>query len=389
MMTAWDIAVIGGGVAGSAAAALMAQGGLRVILLEKGAWPRQKVCGEFLSPEGAAVLRRLGVWPRIETYHPPQIHGFTLTAEGREMRCQLPQPGWGLSRWLLDHALWEHATGAGVSTREHCTVERVAGDAERGFSLTLRQAGQASRCIQTPAVLCAAGRQWQRHARRRIAYSGRRARFVGLKAHFRGAPLGGRVELHTIRHGYCGLVEVPGGVTNLCGWVEAKALQRAGGTPGRWLTSALRENPHLRARLQTAQQVDTHWTTTSFAYGRIGLPVREGICYVGDCAAMVAPLTGDGMGMGLRAAELAATIELARFRQQLRWDQAGSEYARRWRREFLPRLRWGRCLEAMLLQPRLAMLSCWALHRVPSLVDLLYRRTRQLIPVSESSLEGS
>ena len=51
-MTAWDIAIIGGGVAGSTAAALLAQRGLQVILIEKGRFPRQKVCGEFLSPEG-------------------------------------------------------------------------------------------------------------------------------------------------------------------------------------------------------------------------------------------------------------------------------------------------------------------------------------------------
>jgi flavin-dependent dehydrogenase len=59
-MTAWDIAIIGGGVAGSTAAALLAQHGLQVILIEKGTFPRQKVCGEFLSPEGADVLSRLG-----------------------------------------------------------------------------------------------------------------------------------------------------------------------------------------------------------------------------------------------------------------------------------------------------------------------------------------
>jgi flavin-dependent dehydrogenase len=387
-MTAWDIAVIGGGIAGSTAATLLAQHGLRVILLEKGTFPRQKVCGEFLSPEGAEVLRRLGIWPWIEPHHPPRIHGFTLTAGRREARRQLPQPGWGLSRWVLDHTLWQHAARSGVTTMEHCTVAQVAGDPRRGFSLTLRQVGQSSTCIHAYAVLCAVGRQGQLRGGRKISYDGRRTRFVGLKGHFRGMPLGGQVELHTISHGYCGLVEVTGGVTNLCCWVEAKALRRAGGTPERLLTVALRENSRLRARLQTARRVDPHWTTTSFAYERTGLPVEAGIWNVGDRAAMVAPLTGDGMGMGLRAAELAATIELAMFRRELPWDQAADEYARRWRREFLPRLRWGRCLEVMLLRPRLAMLSCCALSCIPSLVDELYRRTRQLIPVVKSSSEG-
>ena len=68
----------------------------------------------------------------------------------------------------------------------------------------------------------------------------------------------------------------------------------------------------------------------------------------------VAPLTGDGMGMGLRAAELAATMMLGVFQQESPWHLATVEYARRWQGEFLPRLRWGRGLEALLLQPRLA-----------------------------------
>jgi menaquinone-9 beta-reductase len=161
-MTEWDIAVIGGGVAGSTAAALLAQRGLGVILIEKGAFPRQKVCGEFLSPEGADVLRRLGVWPRLEAHHPPRIHSFALTAGRRETRHRLPAPGWGVSRWVLDHVLWEHAKRSGVATQEHCTVEQVTGDFQGGFSLTLRQAGLSSTRLRARAVLCAAGRQWQR-----------------------------------------------------------------------------------------------------------------------------------------------------------------------------------------------------------------------------------
>jgi flavin-dependent dehydrogenase len=152
--------------------------------------------------------------------------------------------------------------------------------------------------------------------------------------------------------------------------------------PHQFLCSALAENSALRLRLQRAEQVVTLWTTTSFIYGRPVAPVASDLWNIGDCAAMVAPLTGDGMGMGLRAAELAATMMLAVFWQGSPWDQVTAEYARRWQREFLPRLRWGRGLEATLLQPRLAALACVALHRVPSLMDQIYRRTRQLLPVS-------
>src|SRR5262245_34166464 len=166
-MTAWDVAVIGGGIAGSTAATLLAQQGLQVVLLEKGAFPRHKVCGEFLSPEGTDVLQRLGVWPHLEAHQPPCISRFSLTAGRRETRHRLPSPGWGVSRWVLDQVLWENAERSGVSTQAHCSVEQVTGDFQRGFSLRLRQTGLSPIFLGARAVLCAAGRHWQSSGGRR------------------------------------------------------------------------------------------------------------------------------------------------------------------------------------------------------------------------------
>lgn len=184
-MTTWDVAVIGGGVAGSAAAALLARHGLRVVLFDKGRFPRQKVCGEFLSPEGAEVLQRVGVWPQIRLHNPPTIHSLALTAGGGEARRKLPVPGWGVSRWLLDDALWRHAQGVGAATHDRATVTRVEGDLQRGFSLTVRQAGAPS-TVQSRVILCATGRQGQPWVQRRAPDVGVTRRFVGIKAHFRG-----------------------------------------------------------------------------------------------------------------------------------------------------------------------------------------------------------
>jgi menaquinone-9 beta-reductase len=378
-MIAWDVAVIGGGIAGSAAAALLARHGLRVILFEKGKFPRQKVCGEFLSPDGADVLQRVGVWPQIRLHNPPTIHSLTLTVRGAEARRKLPAPGWGVSRWLLDDALWQHAQRLGVTAGERSTVRHVEGDLRRGFSLTVRRANGALTSVRSRMILCATGRQGQPWAQPRTPRVGVTRRFVGIKAHFRGVPLDGHVELHTIGHGYCGLAEVTGDVSNLCCWVETRAFRRAGGTPDRFLASALRQSMRLRSRLRLAEQLGSAWVTTSYADGRTVTPVEAGIWNLGDGAAMVAPLTGDGMGMALRTAELAATLMRMSFQQELPWEQASREYTRRWRREFLPRLRWGRYLEGVLLRPRAAALACLALRWMPPLTDMLYHRTRQII----------
>jgi flavin-dependent dehydrogenase len=382
-MIAWDVAVIGGGIAGSAAAALLAQHGLGVILFEKGKFPRQKVCGEFLSPDGADVLQRVGVWPQIHLHNPPTIHSLTLTVGRAEARRKLPVPGQGVSRWLLDDALWQHAQRVGVTTRDRSTVQHIEGNLQRGFSLTVRRANGASTPVRSRVILCATGRQGQPWAQRRTPKVGVTRRFVGIKAHVRGVPLDGHVELHTIHHGYCGLAEVTGDVTNLCCWVEMRAFRHAGGTPECFLASALGQNTRLRARVHLAEQLGAPWVTTSYADGRTVTPVEAGIWNIGDGAAMVAPLTGDGMGMALCTAELAATITRLSFQHELTWEQASREYTRQWRRRFLPRLRWGRYLEGILLRPRTAGLACFALHWIPSLTDMLYHRTRQIMATTE------
>jgi 2-polyprenyl-6-methoxyphenol hydroxylase-like FAD-dependent oxidoreductase len=276
---------------------------------------------------------------------------------------------------------------SGVATRERCTVVQTTGDFREGFTLTLQKPGKTPSHLQARTVLCAAGRQWQPRRPQGVAHVHRKSRFVGLKTHIQGVPLHRHVELHTDRPGYCGMEEVADGVTNLCCWVGVEALRRAGGTPHRFLASALRENPHLGIRLQGVKPAGMSWTTTSFTYRRGVTPVVSGIWNIGDCAAMAAPLTGDGMGMGLRSAELAATIMLEVFRQELPWSLATAEYMRRWREEFRPLLQWGRGLEALLLRPRLAWLACKALQGVPRLMPQLYGRTRQLGSATGSAVD--
>jgi flavin-dependent dehydrogenase len=188
------------------------------------------------------------------------------------------------------------------------------------------------------------------------------------------------IELHAVPAGYCGVVQVEGGLTNVCCLIRPAALQQAGGTLDRLYASMVSSNPHLQARMRNASRLDPRWITVGFFYQTRPKPVEAGIWKVGDSAAMIAPLTGDGMGMALCGAELAAETSLAALRGGCSWEQATAAYARRWRHEFAPRLRWGRRLETILLRPSLASLTCRLLKVAPSLTALMYRRTRRILP---------
>jgi len=376
-MVAWDVAVIGGGVAGSIVSALLAQGGLRVILLEKGTFPREKVCGEFLSPDGVDLLQRLGVWPQLEHVSSVPIRTLTLSARRRTIQCVLPRAGRSVSRWNLDHLLWEYAQAAGVEAWDRSPVTDVEGNFAQGFSLGLQRPGHPVQRIHARVIMCAAGRQWGRRRPAADAHHTRRPQFVGFKAHFQGVELDQRIELHTVSDAYCGVVALEDTVVNLCCLARTDALRRAGGTLDRFYASMLMQNPHLHARMRGAKRLGPRWTTVGFTYARRPMPVEDGFWRVGDSSGMIAPLTGDGMGMAVCTAELAAATALAAFRGDLVWERTTAEYARRWQREFASRLRWGHRLETILLSPRLAILACRSLGLVPSLIDLVYRRTRR------------
>jgi flavin-dependent dehydrogenase len=199
-----------------------------------------------------------------------------------------------------------------------------------------------------------------------------------MKTYVHHAPLNGRVELHTLRQGYCGLAEVDDGMTTVCCWVKAKAFRQAGGTPDRLLAQALQENPYLYSRLRRAKRADVPWITVAYAPRSAPAPIEDGLWKVGDSVAMIAPLTGDGMGMGMQAAEQAATLLLAAFRRDLSWAEASVEYERSWHQNFMSRVRWGRRLETILRHARLASVACLALKAMPALMNTVYRRTRDL-----------
>ena len=118
-MTKTDLLVVGGGPAGAAIATLAAQKGASVILLEKDKFPRDKVCGEFLSAEGCGVLHRLNMLQTIKSLGAKTMTSCLLAdGRGRYVTSPLPQAALGISRGTLDTLLLAKAHAAGVTVIE-------------------------------------------------------------------------------------------------------------------------------------------------------------------------------------------------------------------------------------------------------------------------------
>ena len=104
--------IAGGGPSGAAAAIVLARGGARPVLVDRGTGPRDLVCGGFLGWDALAALERLGIDPAALGGRP--IRRLRLVAAGRSVEAALPHAAAGLSRRTLDAALLEAAKTAGA-----------------------------------------------------------------------------------------------------------------------------------------------------------------------------------------------------------------------------------------------------------------------------------
>jgi flavin-dependent dehydrogenase len=384
-----EIAVIGGGIAGSALAALLARSGREVMLLEKDAFPRHKICGEFLSPESQRLLERVGCLREVLALGPARItHGRFFAPSGRDALFGLGGEALGLSRWALDEALFRHAGRRGASAREAAKVLRIeeAGGVRR---LGVEWKDGRRTTVEARLVVAAYGRRSALDAPFSRAFLQEPAPYLGLKRHHRpadteegrrrSAELEGRVEIHLFDGGYCGLSHVEGGRVNVCVLLEEELLKSLAAP--RWddVSAAMRErSASLRERLAalTPDEEGFH------AAAGLGFSPKEtsrrGVLFTGDAAGMIAPLCGDGQAMALESAIMLSGLICAlpaRLGDEdiatlgRRWDEA-------WRGRFDERLRRGRLLQSVLLWAPAGETAVRLISGLPRLGEALVRATR-------------
>jgi flavin-dependent dehydrogenase len=361
----WDALVAGAGPAGSAAAIALARSGASVLLVERAALPRWKVCGACLGPAALASLDRLGAHDLVAGARAVPLAGMVLRTRGRAARLRLE--GWAaLSRSTLDDRLVEIAADLGVTV---WAESRVA----------LGPAGQTARTLR----IARAGSDWEVEARvvidatglgRGLAEDGRpttraarHARIgVGAELDAPDYPVpAGELHMTVGRTGYVGLVRVENGRLNVAAAVDPSALRRR--TPSE-VTAEILAHAGLPPLPLTATQA---WRGTP-TLTRLGDAAGDRLLRVGDAGGYVEPFTGEGIGWalsdGLAAAQCArAALEgrpadaRAHWRDRRAADRGLSE-------------RLCRGLTRGLRRPRLVALTVTALGAMPELATPLVRR---------------
>jgi flavin-dependent dehydrogenase len=372
----YDAVVIGGGLAGCAAARGLALRGHSVLLLESERYPVHKVCGEFLSPEAGGLLRALGVEEAVWAAGAVPIRRVAITSPaGTAWEEALPAAGIGLSRWALDPLLFDGARAAGAEALQGARATSVEGDGGSGFRVAYAHGG-AAREAAARLVLGAFGKRSRLDRELDRAFLRRSHDFVAFKAHHAGADLGDCVELHAFPGGYCGMSHVEGGLVNVCLIARTDALRRSGRSFEGLREGAMRANPTLARRLDALEPAGGPVVSVSQIPFAIKELFARDVMMVGDTAGMIAPLCGDGMAMALRSAEVAADMGGRFLAGGMTFEALRRAYTRAWQGEFAPRLRLARALQRGLFEPRAARVGLTLLARAPWLGRALIRATR-------------
>lgn len=381
----YDIIIIGAGPAGSTAAALLAQASQRVLLLEKSRFPREKLCGEFITPECRRVFARLGVRARMLAAGAPSIRHWTIFApDGRSLEVPLrwltnsDEHALGLSRARMDAILLERARELGVEVREGCHVVSRLRRTDGCSLVDTRSENGLLESFAAPVVVDASGRNgvFSKQTGQQPSRDGK-PRLFGCKVHLRGVTgLGERGEMFFFRDGYGGLCEIEDERTNLCFITTEATLRAAKGDRAKLLDLTLRSNKAAPARLQNIEVAGEWLGTGPLTYGR--QPSLPGVLAIGDAGAFIDPFTGSGMLLALSSGELAAEVINESFAAGVR-DVAtiSARYEQLHRAQFGWRFKACAVWRNLAFHPRARNTLVTVLARQQWLLRLAARSTRQ------------
>ncbi|WP_246028031.1 NAD(P)/FAD-dependent oxidoreductase [Paenibacillus xylaniclasticus] len=371
----------------------MAAQGWDTVLLDRHSFPRVKVCGEFLSPESRHSLAALGLSAVLEELQPapPAIARIRLSAgSGRPLELPLPEPAHSVSRYALDCALQREAKRRGAQVRTGVTVRSIERGA-LGWRVGVRSREHGEAVLEARAVIGAWGRVaaaglaeppaadagaggWGgagtanaagmlRRASRWSARTLRGGSYVGVRVELAGVTAEPVVELYWFRGGYIGLVPMGNGTVNAAALVTPDAFRSSGSAAAGVVAAAALAVPALAERLRQAQPVDGSAAVTPVALTRVPRPWGV-VPHIGDAAAVIPPLCGDGMAMGLHAASLCAPMADRYLRGTLTLGGWRAAYTETLQDDFAGPLRWGLLLQAGLssrgLSPLLLRLGRFA-----------------------------
>ncbi len=325
-----DIAVIGGGPAGSTAATLLARQGYRVIALEKDHHPRFHI-GESLLPMNLPVFERLGVLEKVRAlgvfkpgadFEADNERGYNTYRFERAIGDSPPH-AYQVWRQDFDQMLFEHARASGVDGREGHQVVRVEQLGPRDSRLEVHTDTGTTYQLRARYVVDASGRDAFLSTKKKLRRKNSEHQSAAIFGHFRGAQTragedAGNISIYNFDHGWMWMIPLPSGVMSVGAVCRPDYLKQRKGSPREFLFETLQRNRALWQRMQQAELIGNEVRVTgnySYDSARMGEP---GWILIGDAFAFLDPVFSSGVYLAMSGAEQAAQVVDAALREPRR-----------------------------------------------------------------------
>ena len=346
----FDLAIVGGGPAGASCASFAARAGLKVVVLERETFPREKVCGDCLNPACWPVLRRLNLEEPVRASTQGRIERVDFIGiDGRCVSVELPDGAeLAVKRSFLDQLLLNRAAELGAEVHQNATVTSMHQNSD-GWTI---HTGTDS--IRARVVVGADGRNSSVARLLNLLPRTGRER-VALQAHVPvPASFGARVVIQSRPEGYSGQAPVGPNELNVC------LVARPAGI------SSLKQWAVQEFHLSE----DHAWRTITPLTRASISPAHRNLFFIGDAARVVEPFTGEGIFYALASGELAAQA-IVRLCEGESTVAVENDFIRAYEGLYRGRLWINRIARAAVLSPRMATLLVHVASVQPAVLRLL------------------
>ncbi|MCH8312923.1 MAG: NAD(P)/FAD-dependent oxidoreductase [Nitrospinae bacterium] len=360
-MNRYDVIVIGGGPAGSASAIFLSHFGYKVALLDQATFPRDKVCGEFISPAADVILERLGVLSAIEALSPVRLSGVAISSyEKAGFAVEYPPlPGTArpmtslsLPRFVFDRLLMQRVEQAGVTVKEGHKVTDFIVEEGKIAGVRGRDDSKTPFEFRASVVVDAGGRNCVSLRRFDLKKKSRSSSKIALAAHWTTPhPLKKYCTMHISHPGYTGIAPTGENQVNVVLVVDKKSLQGENDLHDFYVRTVL-QNPLRRNLLDKAQVAEKVRSVDSLAFS-VRPPQIGGLVLVGDASGFIDPFTGEGIYLSLRSAQIAGEVIDASFKKNDFSREALAVYEHARKKEFNKKFLLSKIFQRLIYNPPL------------------------------------
>lgn len=363
----YDVIIIGGGLAGLTNAIILGKLGLQTLVIEKRNYPSHKVCGEYISNEVIPFFNELGI--NITSLSPISIHKLILSSPtGKFVRSNLSSGGFGVSRYKLDHFLFEEAKKNGVHFLLDTQVNEIHFN-QNEFIIKTNQ----NEIYHSEITIGSFGKLSNIDRFMNRDFFETSTPYMGVKYHMKYEFPNDEVALHNFEDGYCGVSKVENNITNVCYLIRNKHLKKYGSIE-KVEEHILSLNPFLKSIFKEGEKIfDQPKVISQISFDNKKC-VENHVLMSGDAAGLMAPLSGNGMAMAFHSASICAGV-IKEYQRHKNRAKLENDYSHRWSSLFKGRLKRGRVIQNLFGKKIISETSLIGLKLFPFLLPPIIKNT--------------